>query len=1603
MQSLGALARPPLSGSSEAGPQGPATQAEGPSQAPSQGKGDTTFPAAPPAPTKSSPPTGSVGEYEVERELARGGMGVVYLARHKRLDRRVALKMMLAGANATPEDVERFAVEARAAARLRHPHIVGIHEVGEDAGRPYFAMDFLEGEALDEVLEREGPLDPRDAARVCELLAGALYYAHSQAILHRDLKPANVIRTPGGPVLTDFGLAKDVRAGEGVTVAGEVMGTPAFMPPEQAGGELDQIDRRSDVYSLGATLFTLLTGQPPFRGETALNVLTSVLTKAAPRPSALRPGLPRDLETICMTCLEKEPERRYASMQALEQDLARFRQGEAIVARPPSPARRFGLWLRRNKTFALTASVGVLAVVATIVYLTQISPRLAARAQQTALAGLRAEVEAALTREGRRLSGLPPLERLSEARVESVGNRLRAEFARTDPREVEVLDEVLAGYRASPHLAKACFDLERWPEAYRYAPDSAVGLAAQVELADLALGRGELAQAAAILRRVESAARAGQGDFPRRAEVPALLGRVLLEQGEVSQAYAALAANPKAADQPPAIVARAFGERRQRLALPPLTVTHPGTQREPITVLHTPPLRVLLPWRRGWPCFEADSSGHLRRIASPLAAALEPGDQVHHVVAADFVGDERPELFVTLARPGAGVGYALLASTSKGWKVRAIDLGQRVEPTGLCVADFDGQGRAEALVCFQSAKPEHWWVGATERGIERRRAHLPTPLGGVGYTPLYADLDGDGDGELVLLGGPSSGLACVVEDARSLLQPNPPAATCYVGRSRYPQLLPGGDLALLVSPGPDTQTEAQRQFALKLLRYREGELREHHVPLSRETTRGLERFAIAGGQVAGQPALAFFLERNAEEAGVPLDEGWRLWLCLGDPRSSAPVRVGIPPARGLRCVGEELLLVRADSLVVRGPLTATPTLELPAPRAAERARERILLDAAEDLLADSSPKAQDAARGLLAEVRARGGRGALEATRIEVDGLLQELRTGRRALAHAYGSKQAGRAAELREREAETRNRAEGLARAAAEGAERGTLARRLWEQAAEAAVLARAWDRAAAAQVRADEASPRDGARLSEALDRLSKLGERVLIDGPPTDDLPWLTESPLRSPLVGQAREVRFESNTRSQVLGFPLRYGGGALELEFDFRLSAACFATRVGVGLLPAEGADRLDSPLAVHFSLSEASGWVGSGLTLTHPLSAPLSRYRGRWGIRLGYYPEVGLQHLELIDLDAGRTLVSSTQDLAPGTGAALGDYVLGVRLFAPEGDGWLTHSSYPSEARLAIDRVCLRAAQEGTEWRTPDALVRRAGVAGARYLAGRFGSAFDLWGRALQRDPSDARAVIHRAASWRTPQQAQAVEEEVLAAIRRDPYRFALAYDDCLQGADAKPRLRVGRILRQATPKDPSGLCGLLTGAVPPAPPPALRGESPAAAYLRIRSGSPAAQDRRLLNLRGLSRPAPLLPVVSWSGSPAEGKSLAAEVRKLQKGGLKAISRDRMKTWLTVARRLLVAPEDPVALELWALLAVLRRAPAQAERPARLLAKHHPDQAKGHFYLAMVSAVRRDLDAAFASLRLAKARGMTPRWLTGPLRKLFDPLRRDPRFAAFEE
>jgi serine/threonine-protein kinase len=356
-----------------------------------------------PGPPADEPELPRIQGYEVEGILGRGGMGIVFRAHHQRLNRNVALKMILAGPYADPDERKRFVQEAEAVASLRHPNIVPVYDAGEIDGRPYFTMELVEGGRLSQKVSGL-PQPAREAAALVAAIANAVHAAHQQGIVHRDLTPSNILlATDGTPKVTDFGLARRLEFDTDITASGSPIGTPSYMAPEQGRGNKSAIGPATDVYALGAILYELLTGRPPFRGESSAATIQQVLAAEVVPPARLNPRVPRDLQTICLKCLNKEPQKRYGSAKALEEDLRRFERGEPIKARPVGLVERGVRWVRRRPALAGALASGILLALALLITIVWW------QMQRTALAATAAAYAEADLRESDRLRDLGEL------------------------------------------------------------------------------------------------------------------------------------------------------------------------------------------------------------------------------------------------------------------------------------------------------------------------------------------------------------------------------------------------------------------------------------------------------------------------------------------------------------------------------------------------------------------------------------------------------------------------------------------------------------------------------------------------------------------------------------------------------------------------------------------------------------------------------------------------------------------------------------------------------------------------------------------------------------------------------------------------------------------------------------------------------------------------------------------------------------------------------------------------------------------------------------------------------------------------------------------
>jgi predicted Ser/Thr protein kinase len=368
---------------------------EGPPDDHSSGPGDPTPPtrafetADTVAPRAGKP---AVAGFEILEELGRGGMGVVYKARQINLGRLVALKMVLAGAHAGPRALARLHKEAQAVASLNHPDIVQIHDVGQADGLPYLSLEFIDGGSLAQQMDGR-PQDITQVVWTIHTLARAIHAAHLQGIVHRDLKPANILVTADGrPKITDFGLARRLGDDSDLTRTGTIVGTPDYMAPEQAGGHAHDAGPPIDQHALGAILYELLTGRRPFQGATPADTIEQVRTQEPVPPTWLRPKVPRDLETICLKCLQKEPHRRYPDAGALAVDLERFLEGRPILARPSSAFEHLGRWCRRNRRVAVLGAA-VLVLLVTVATTSTVFAADLARAHRAAIAAFHGECQ----------------------------------------------------------------------------------------------------------------------------------------------------------------------------------------------------------------------------------------------------------------------------------------------------------------------------------------------------------------------------------------------------------------------------------------------------------------------------------------------------------------------------------------------------------------------------------------------------------------------------------------------------------------------------------------------------------------------------------------------------------------------------------------------------------------------------------------------------------------------------------------------------------------------------------------------------------------------------------------------------------------------------------------------------------------------------------------------------------------------------------------------------------------------------------------------------------------------------------------------------------
>ena len=468
----------------------------------------------------ASAPWPTIPDYEILGVLGRGGMGIVYKARHRPLERIVALKVIRADKHASAEERARFEQEARLVANLAHENIVKIHDFGEARGLRYFSMEYVVGGSLAQKVDGQ-PQDPPRSASLVEMVARAMHAAHESGVIHRDLKPLNVLLTADGvPKVSDFGLAKRLESDSSYSHTGDIMGTPTYMSPEQASGRSCEAGRRSDVYSMGAVLYTLLTGRPPLQGPSPMETLELVRTKEPVAPSQLQPKVPRDLETICLKCLRKEPERRYETAEHLADDLRRFLNGETILARPASIYERAWRWARRNPKVAVL-SAAVAALLCAVTAISAIYTAVLIRKDHE----LRKSVAAAFEQNRAALEAWRSLGRVAMLDLK--------ELPGAQPLRQKILDEVNSGLRNTIAGMEPLYPIYRQSKNAREADFAMAGVYKLLgdDLLEMNRVREALEQYQHMARIVEAAAAADPNDIDIQYQLAnnrAVLGSVSL-------------------------------------------------------------------------------------------------------------------------------------------------------------------------------------------------------------------------------------------------------------------------------------------------------------------------------------------------------------------------------------------------------------------------------------------------------------------------------------------------------------------------------------------------------------------------------------------------------------------------------------------------------------------------------------------------------------------------------------------------------------------------------------------------------------------------------------------------------------------------------------------------------------------------------------------------------------------------------------------------------------------------------------------------------------------------------------------------------------------
>ncbi|MHC5020468.1 MAG: protein kinase domain-containing protein [Planctomycetota bacterium] len=1407
-----------------------------------------------------------LGPYELIAELGRGGMGVVFRARRADLAREVALKVLPIGA--TTELVARFRLEAQLAARLRHPNVVGVHDVGEADGQLYLAMDLIEGTSLDDALS-DRLFTPREAAELILQVVEAVGHAHIRGVLHRDIKPGNVLlATDGTAHLADFGLARavDTTASAKLSRSGTVLGTPAYMSPEQALGRGD-IDGRTDVWSCGAMLYELLTQCLPFDGDTAVQVLSGVVNDD-PKPVRRRTAtVPKELEAIVHRCLEKDPDLRYADAQALATDLRCFLDGKPVAARTITPWRRAKSWVKRNKALAATAAAGVLGVAGVALWLTVVGPELARRARAAHLAALEQAARTAMEAESARLQRVLRALRGPDGRATdseaaaAAGREAAADAMRTrvlaalppalapgdDVDALRAFDAGIAAYAPGPLMARAALMQGANALAYRYDPNGEDGVRGAIALAADLRSRRLLQSAARVLRRL----RTRHADAAIAREVSAGLAPVYAQLGDWEQALAAHADAGGAAtlDGPSLQVLQAFGRQRQRR-------TVPDSSGRPFEFYrHREPLRVLdlgergrwicTPHRAGAPMFRIGADGQLGE-PQKLADHLDPGTWVIDVAPGDVDGDGVQDLLCAVTRPGTGSGVVVLSPSADGWTVRAQDLSQGNTPAGLIAGDFDADGKLEAVIPFHWRSGHawllHWDATAGALALRKWSPDSNRPWIGGGAA---GDLDGDGTIELAI-GTSLHSTAEMLLYHWSEREPPRVVGRTMIGHPGDTQIVPDPSdpkrrlLAVMTESGIpdlhyDTSMFRDRLPPFDSLAFLRWDGRTLAVadrqPLSGDDTDTTLPGNSSRGRLAAGPLLLFWADRSEPEEGALIKEGQRLRFALGDMLATPAVLGTARQIRSAHLIDvdgdaeSELVMLHHGHIVVHdrwdGPAPALAAEEGEAPTQNEALAG---MRAARDLV---DARELDAAVALLESIEAGFPDSPLapDAAHLRLDARLRDTMRRRVAAARdlARGAGGAGQRYDAALAEFET------IADAALASADRyrddAARRRRFLRLEAGAARLGERWKRladaatAARGTTRAVDSEDEEWRRVL-GYRRIQRLfdGGQVMRAGDPA--LPLIASDPIRARLLPQESgfALTLDSFQGVSVAGVPVIYTGNAVECVAEVELDGSAWSAMLHFGLVPRESLhsvrprgvfrqdlQRTSARLILHGTTAwdDMSVHFDLGRQRPQTMHAP-GGWRGRWKLRWAWLPEADMLLFEVRDA-GGRLLFRDREmQVAPLTP---GDYVLGLCWDNRYGDCFVGHGQHPYATEIKVTNLTVRFDERTVlpDRRDPATPTAQAEVAGGALMRGDRAAAIRLYRRALEADPGHLRARLYLALCEERegrPREAGALLAE---ALRRDPFHTIVTLEDAARPAGRDDRRALGRCIAAALSQLPEG------------------------------------------------------------------------------------------------------------------------------------------------------------------------------------------------------